>query len=155
MHKWPKTKSISWRSLPQFGPTSSLNHPSAPKRSISHFYANVSEVYKERPLFSSFKSKAFADPDPKTSYMKLSLEEKHDSDASLAVLSSLSNSPKGSDLDVYAKIELDKTGMKQSAGNQTNFDDQVDDDVDNDDDDDDEKIDNVQPQISCGTQTQI
>lgn len=137
--KWPRTKSMSWRSLPQFGATSSLNR-SAPKRSTSHFYANVAETSKDKSFFPSLRSKSIAESDPKTSYLKLGFEEKRDSDASLAVLSSLSNSPKGSDLDVYAKIDFDKSGLKMSTGNQTNFDDE-------------EKIDNTQNQISCGTQT--
>lgn len=155
--RWPKTKSMSWRSLPQFGTTSSFNRTIGPKRSVSHFYANVSEPNKEK-FFSTIKSKSVAESDLKTSYLKLSFEEKQDSEASLAVLSSLSNSPKGSDLDVYSKIDFDKTGLKQSTGNQTNFDDDdvEDDDVDdddNDDDDDDVKINNFQSQVSCGTQT--
>lgn len=38
------------------------------------------------------------------------MSEKHDSDdGSLAVLSSLSNSSKGSDPEMYAKIDFDKT----------------------------------------------
>lgn len=160
--RWPKTKSMSWRSLPQFGTTSSFNRSIIPRRSTSHFYANVSETGREKLRFSSLKSKSVAESDLKTSYLKLSFEEKQDSEASLAVLSSLSNSPKGSDLDVYTKIDFDKTGMKQSTGNQTNFDDEDDDDDvvveddDNDDvndDDDDVKINNFQSHISCGTQT--
>lgn len=138
--KWPKTKSMSWRSLPHFGATSSLGRP-APKRSTSHFYANVSDPSKEKLFFPSLKSKSIAESDPKTSYLKLGFDEKHDSDASLAVLSSLSNSPKGSDLEVYAKIDFDKT-MKTSAGNQTNF------------DEENERVGtSVQTQTSCGTQT--
>ncbi|KFM60514.1 hypothetical protein X975_09228, partial [Stegodyphus mimosarum] len=106
--KWPKTKSMSWRSLPQFGATSSLNRL-APKRSTSHFYANVSDASKEKYSFDAPKSKSVIDSEPKTSYMKPQLDQKQDSDASLAILSSLSNSLKESDPDMYAKIDFEKT----------------------------------------------
>ncbi|XP_054724242.1 uncharacterized protein LOC129234272 [Uloborus diversus] len=117
--KWPKTKSMSWRSLPQFGATSSLNRP-APKRSTSHCYANVCDSSKDKDGTVPKDNKDM-DSEPKTSYIKLDLGQKRDSDGSLAVLSSLSNSPKGSDPDMYAKIDFDKTDALSSVANQTRF----------------------------------
>ncbi|XP_015914968.1 uncharacterized protein [Parasteatoda tepidariorum] len=113
--KWPKTKSMSWRSLPQFGATSSLNRQ--PRRSTSHFYANISDSSKEK-CSTGPKGKSITESDAKTSYLKLDLSEKHDSDGSLAVLSSLSNSSKGSDPEMYAKIDFDKTDALAHATTQ-------------------------------------
>ncbi|KAG8191233.1 hypothetical protein JTE90_021967 [Oedothorax gibbosus] len=93
--KWPKTKSMSWRSLPQCD-----THKATPKRSASHFYAE--EKGKENVADSE---------DPKTGYLKLdsTLLRKHDSeDGSLSVVSSLS-SKEGSDPEMYAKIDFEKT----------------------------------------------
>ncbi|PRD35193.1 UNVERIFIED_CONTAM: Fibroblast growth factor receptor substrate 2 [Trichonephila clavipes] len=114
--KWPKTKSMSWRSLPHFGATSSLNRL-VPKRSTSHFYANA-DACKEK--HSGPKGKSIVESDPKSSDIK-DLSEKHDSDESLAVLSSLSNSSKGSDPNMYAKIYFDQPEALSHSANQTSF----------------------------------
>ncbi|GIY89915.1 fibroblast growth factor receptor substrate 2 [Caerostris darwini] len=119
--KWPKTKSMSWRSLPHFGATSSLNRL-VPKRSTSHFYANA-DVFKEK--YPGTKSKSVVESGPQISDQKLDLNEKHDSDESLAILSSLSNSSKGSDPNMYAKINFEKTDALQNSANQTSFEDGI------------------------------
>ncbi|GFV34035.1 fibroblast growth factor receptor substrate 2 [Trichonephila clavipes] len=107
---------MSWRSLPHFGATSSLNRL-VPKRSTSHFYANA-DACKEK--HSGPKGKSIVESDPKSSDIK-DLSEKHDSDESLAVLSSLSNSSKGSDPNMYAKIYFDQPEALSHSANQTSF----------------------------------
>ncbi|CAL1288439.1 unnamed protein product [Larinioides sclopetarius] len=115
--KWPKTKSMSWRSLPHFGATSSLNRL-VPKRSTSHFYANA-DAFKEK--YPGAIGKSIIESDSKTKDLKQDLSEKHGSDESLAVLSSLSNSSKGSDPNMYAKISFEKAEALQNAENQTSL----------------------------------
>ncbi|KAG8192824.1 hypothetical protein JTE90_014604 [Oedothorax gibbosus] len=93
--KWPKTKSMSWRSLPQCG-----THKATPKRSASHFYTE--EKGKENVATPDSE-------DPKTGYLKLDSTLLGDTeDGSLSVVSSLS-SKEGSDPEMYAKIDFEKT----------------------------------------------
>ncbi|GIZ05255.1 fibroblast growth factor receptor substrate 2 [Caerostris extrusa] len=95
----------------------------------SHVYTHIPTPVpkwpKTKKKYPGTKSKSVVESGPQISDQKLDLNEKHDSDESLAILSSLSNSSKGSDPNMYAKINFEKTDALQNSANQTSFEDGI------------------------------